>query len=74
VVALIPNEIVEEQVQVGEDIRETSTIDANKIKVDLEKIILMIEEQKNVILTPLSKQKMQKRLLKLMPILMEVTY
>ncbi len=73
-VALIPNEIVEEQVQVGEDIRETSTIDANKIKVDLEKIILMIEEQKNVILTPLSKQKMQKRLLKLMPILMEVTY
>jgi len=42
VVALVTNEIVEKQVQVGEDIRETSTIDADRIEVDLEKIILMI--------------------------------
>ncbi len=73
-VALVPNEIVEEQLQVGEDIRETSTIDADKIEVDLEKIILMIEEQKNVIFIPVSNQKMQIRLLNLMHILMEVTY
>jgi hypothetical protein len=72
VVALVPNEIVEEQVQVGEDIRETSMIDVDKIEV--EKIILMIEEQENVIFTPVFKQKMQIRFLNLMHILMEVTY
>ncbi len=71
-VALVPNEIVEEQVQVGEDIRETSMIDVDKIEV--EKIILMIEEQENVIFTPVFKQKMQIRFLNLMHILMEVTY
>jgi len=42
VVALVTNKIVQKQVQVGEDIGETSTIDANRIEVDLEKIILMI--------------------------------
>ncbi len=44
-VALVPNEIVDEQTQVGENIGETSIIDVNRIEVDLEKIILMIEEQ-----------------------------
>ncbi len=42
VIALAPNEIVEEQVQVGEDIRETSMVDVDKIVVNLEKTILMI--------------------------------
>ncbi len=53
-VTLVPNEIVEEQVQVGEDIGETSTINIDRIEVDLEKTILMIKEQENVILTPMS--------------------
>jgi hypothetical protein len=38
VVTLVPNEIVEEQVQVNVDVGETFAI-----KVDLEKTILMIE-------------------------------
>ncbi len=42
VITLAPNEIVEEQVQVGEDIRETSMVDVDKIVVNLEKTILMI--------------------------------
>jgi hypothetical protein len=56
VVTLVPNEIVEKQVQMGEDIGETSIINIDRIEVDLEKTILMIEEQENVILTPMSEQ------------------
>jgi hypothetical protein len=56
VVALVPNEIIEEQVQVGEDIGETSLIDVDKIEAHLEKTILMIEEQENVIFTPMLEQ------------------
>ncbi len=55
-VALVPNEIIEEQVQVGEDIGETSLIDVDKIEAHLEKTILMIEEQENVIFTPMLEQ------------------
>jgi hypothetical protein len=56
VVALVPNEIIEEQVQVGEDIGETSLIDVDKIEAHLEKTILMREEQENVIFTPMLEQ------------------
>jgi hypothetical protein len=38
VVALVRNEIVEEQMQVGENIGETSAADVDRIEVDLEKI------------------------------------
>ncbi len=55
-VALVPNEIIEEQVQVGEDIGETSLIDVDKIEAHLEKTILMREEQENVIFTPMLEQ------------------
>ncbi len=41
-VALVTNEIVQKQVQVGEDIGETSIIDVDRIEVDLEKSISMI--------------------------------
>ncbi len=56
VIALAPNEIVEEQMQVGENIGETSMADANRIVVNLEKTILMIEEQENVVPTPMPEQ------------------
>jgi len=49
VVTLVPSQIVEEQVQVGEDIGETSATNVDRIKVDLEKTILMIKEQENVV-------------------------
>ncbi len=41
--------------KVGGDIKETSMEDADGIKVDLEKIILMLKEQKNVIPTQMLK-------------------
>jgi hypothetical protein len=47
VVTLVAPEIVQEQVQVGGDVGETYV--ANKIEVDLEKTILMIEIQENVV-------------------------
>jgi hypothetical protein len=53
VIALAPSEIVEEQVQVGESIGEIFMADVDKIVVDLEKTFLMIEEQKNVVPTPM---------------------
>jgi hypothetical protein len=41
----IPSEIVEEkQVEVSEDLRETSKGDVDQIEMDLERIILMIED------------------------------
>jgi hypothetical protein len=49
VVALVPNEIVDEQMQIGEVIAEASTIDVDRIEMDLEIIILMIEEQKIIV-------------------------
>jgi hypothetical protein len=52
-VTLAPSEIVEEQVQVGEDIGETFMADVDKIVVDLEKTVLMTKEQKNVVPTPM---------------------
>ncbi len=48
-VALVPNEIVDEQMQIGEVIAEASTIDVDRIEMDLEIIILMIEEQKIIV-------------------------
>jgi len=46
VVPLVPIEVVEkEQVEVGEDVGETSKGDSNQIEMDLEKIIVMIEDQ-----------------------------
>jgi len=52
VVPLIPREIVgEEQMEVGEDIGEPSKGDVDQIEMDLERIILMIEDQENVVFT-----------------------
>ncbi len=50
VAALASLEIIQEQVQVGGDARETSVVDVNKIDANLEKTILMIEKQANVVL------------------------
>jgi len=45
VVPMVPSEIVEEkQVEVSEDLRETSKGDVDQIEMDLERIILMIED------------------------------
>jgi hypothetical protein len=53
VIALAPSDIVEEQVQVGENIGEASMANVDKIVVNSEKTILMIEEQENVVLVTL---------------------
>ncbi len=50
VVALAPNEIVEEQVWVGEDVIKAFTANVDRIEMDLERTILMIEKQINVVL------------------------
>lgn len=55
-IALAPSDIVEEQVQVGENIGEASMADVDKIVVNLEKTILMIEEQENVVPIPMLEQ------------------
>jgi hypothetical protein len=59
VVPSVPSEIVEEeQMEVGENNGETSKGDADQIKMDLERIILMIEDQEKVVfIAPLLKQK-----------------
>jgi len=51
VATLVAPKIVQEQVQASGDVGETSVVDAKKIEVDLEKTILMIERQENVIPT-----------------------
>jgi len=58
VVPLIVNEIVEEEeVQADEDVGETSKGDVDQVEMDLERIILMIEDQENVVLVvPLPEQ------------------
>jgi len=48
-VALVALQIVQEQVQVGGDIGKTFTTNVNKIETNLEKTILMIEKQTNVV-------------------------
>ncbi len=49
VAALVASEIVQEQVQVGGDIGEAFATDSDRIEVHLEKTILMIERQENVV-------------------------
>jgi hypothetical protein len=58
VVLFIPSEIVEEeQVEAGENVGETSKGNVDQIEMDLERIILMMEDQENVInIAPLSDQ------------------
>jgi hypothetical protein len=58
VIASVPSEIIEEeQVEVDEDVGETSKGDANQIEIYLEITILMIEDQGNVVFaTPLLRQ------------------
>jgi hypothetical protein len=48
--ALAIPKIVQEQVQVGRDIGKTFVANANRIETDLEKTILMIERQEDVVL------------------------
>jgi hypothetical protein len=57
VVPLVPSEIVEkEQMEANENVGETSKGDFDQIEMDLERIILMIEDQENVVpATPLPK-------------------
>ncbi len=45
VVALVPSDIIEEQMQAGENVGETSIANVDRIEMDLERTILMIEEQ-----------------------------
>jgi hypothetical protein len=47
--ALTSNENIEKQVQVGVDVGKTFVMDVNKIKVELQKNIDMIEEQEIII-------------------------
>jgi hypothetical protein len=58
VVPLVPSDIVkEEQVEVGEDIGETPKRNFDQIEMDLERTILMVKVQKNVVLVvPLLEQ------------------
>ncbi len=49
-VTLAPNEIVEEQVWAGEDVVEAFVANVDRIEMDLERTILMVEEQENVVL------------------------
>jgi hypothetical protein len=56
VVPLVASEIVEEEeVEASEDVRETSKGDVDQIEMDLDRIILIIEDEENISLTtPLS--------------------
>ncbi len=58
VVPLVANEIVEkEKMQASEDVGETSKGYVDQVEMDLERTILMIEGQENLIfVTPLSEQ------------------
>ncbi len=50
VVPLVPNEIVEEeQVEAYENFGETFKGDADQIEIDVERIILMIGDEENVV-------------------------
>lgn len=55
--ALASSMISEEQVQVGVDVVERSTIDVARIEMDLAKTIFNIVEQEIVILAPMLEQK-----------------
>jgi hypothetical protein len=44
VVALARNQIIREQVQVGEDVGERFAMNVDRIEMDLEKTILMMKE------------------------------
>ncbi len=59
VVPLVPSEFVEEeQMETGENIGETSKGNVDKIEMDLERTILMIEDQENVVhVVPILEQK-----------------
>ncbi len=58
VVPLVASEIVEEEeVQVGENVGETSKGNIDQVEMDLERTILMIIDQENVVhVVPLPKQ------------------
>jgi hypothetical protein len=58
VVPFVPSEIVEkEQMEANEDVGETSKGDVDQIKMDLERTILMVIDQENIILiVPLSEK------------------
>ncbi len=52
VVSLVVSEILkEEEVEVDEDVRETFKGDVDQIDMDLERTILMIKDEKNIVLT-----------------------
>jgi hypothetical protein len=57
VLALILNGNIEEQMQVGVDVKETCAIDVSKIEVELQNTIDMIDKQKIVIPNAMSEQK-----------------
>jgi hypothetical protein len=49
VATLVAPKIVQQQVQVGGDVGETSVANVDKVEADLEKNILMIKKQEDVI-------------------------
>jgi hypothetical protein len=52
VVPLVASEIVEEEeVEVGENVRETSKGNVDQIDMDLERTILMIKDEENIVPT-----------------------
>ncbi len=51
-VPLVASEIVEEEeVEVGENVRETSKGNVDQIDMDLERTILMIKDEENIVPT-----------------------
>jgi hypothetical protein len=53
VVALVPSDIVEEQLQASESVGQTIVANVDRIEMDLERTILMIKEQENVVFATL---------------------
>jgi hypothetical protein len=74
VVALVIPENVQEQVQVGGDVRETSVVDVDRIEANLEKTVLTIENQTNVVPILVLEEENTNENVELLPKLMEVIY
>ncbi len=72
--ALTLSENIEKQVQVGVDVGKIFITNVNKIKVELQKIIDMIEEQEIIFPNACQSKRMQMGMLDFMLKLMEVTY
>jgi hypothetical protein len=67
VATLATPKIIQEQVQVGGDIGKTFVANTDRIEAYLEKTILMIKRQENLVPLQCWKKKIQMRMLNFMP-------